>query len=645
MTSITDELRQEAERAGEIVSFPEQNFQNLEHLEHLEHQHESKLEVGGLKFEQHVTIVERVITQAKENPELYSGLYASAEFIGALKSIRSGSDDDEAYAMAWASLRVKIKKHKPNGITLEAIDDATKPDSEGSGDGNTASALIRLVTDHCELFFESTHDAFVTITGENITLKVGSSGFAEWVSYKYYMDSVKKSASEAAIKQATWTIKGICQHEGKKERVFMRVAKHDETGAYYLFMGDDKNSAIEITATGWRVVDQYPVKFWKPALSAAFPEPVTGGDINKLWDSCNIPEEYRLLILAWILDCWRIDTPYPVLGICGVQGSAKSSAQKNLVMVADPSTAPLRKAPKNDEDIIVAANNGHVVSFENMSYLSPKTQDTLCTMSTGGSFAKRALYTDNEESVTEIKSPCIINGIVSVITAQDLTERSIHVELPRIEQYRSEGELQKAFDSALPEIFGGLLELFVKTLAKLPHVEIVRPPRMVDFCLLGEAMAQSMEHDAGVFTELYNDNRKDSVLRSIESSPIASVVLEWAESFNDGTTLHNGTNQELFDKLVVYRHDKEGWPQGGTGLAKILKRNIPALQDVGIIVVPETGKKQRNTGRKVTITKRAQGAQGAQGLRDFTQEAGKVVEPVSNKGAYVMDSVKDKEPF
>ena len=51
-------------------------------------------------------------------------------------------------------------------------------------------------------------------------------------------------------------------------------------------MGDEKNRAPEITATGWRVLDRYPVTFWKPSTQAAIPEPISGGSINEHSEHC-----------------------------------------------------------------------------------------------------------------------------------------------------------------------------------------------------------------------------------------------------------------------------------------------------------------------------------------------------------------------
>ena len=597
MMNIIDEVRAEAEKTAAVDStffLSSQNERNdVQYVQYVQPP-ENAQELNNVELEKHIATVDSVIDRAKENP----GLYASTEFVEAMKFIREADDE------AWFRCRVKIKQEKPSGVLLSDIDDATRPDSEIGGERNVAAAVIALAVDRCELFYDSnTRDAYLTVKDSNDTLKIGSTACSEWLSYEYYKGSGHSSASEGAIKQASCTLSGLCKFEGTSERVFMRAAKHEGTGAYYLSMGDEKNRAIELTITGWRVLDKPPVRFCRSPLMAAFPEPVAGGDANKLWEFCNIPEEHRFLVLAWILECWRVDTPFPVLEVNGVQGSAKSTTTSKLRLLVDPSTVNLRSAPKSVEDIFVGAGNNWLLAYENLSYLPAKYQDAFCTIATGGGAGGRQLFTNGEEFLKEVKRPIIINGIPSLITAQDLTERSIHLELPRVERYLCEGDLQRGIEAALPEIFGGLLDLFVKTLAMLPTVKTSGRERMVDFCLLGEAMALSMGHKEGTFLELYNENRKDSVLRSIESSPVASAVLEMAEESPLDTVFH-GTYKQLLDKLIPYKgRDNEGWPKSPKGLSNALKRNIPALQDAGVIVKPQVSGPKSDKGNIITLKK------------------------------------------
>lgn len=550
------------------------------------------------ELERSVSIVEDVIRRGKDEP----GLYGSDDFKASWWFICENSDEQRL------RLRVEIKRNKPSGVPLKEIDGFGGSGGEGGGERNTAAELVGLATSAGQLFFdETTESGFLAVEGE--TIKIDSAACWRWLSYRYYRESGRSSASESAMKQASVTLNGIALHEGERERVFLRAGKHEESGAYYLHGVGEKWQTVEITATGWRLLDIPPVRFWKSGSAIPFPEPVRSGNIDRLWEFVNIPKDDQLLVLAWILEALRPDTPFPGLELCGVQGSAKSCTQRMLRSLTDASSMPLRAVPKNVEDSFVSAGNNWVVSLDNVSYLSSRLQDAFCIMATDGAHAGRKLYTNYDEAVVKIKRPVLLSCINNVVTAQDLISRTIHIELPAIEGCRRlESELDAAFNEAWPEIFGGLLDLFVKTLAMLPKTKLSPDAlRMADFNHLGEAMARALGHEPGAFTALYRGNYRESVQRAMESSPAVVAVVEMTED-SRSELVFEGTYKELFDKLTMkHKTENEGWPQGPKGLANALKRQIPALQEVGIIVMPETGAKQSNKGRRVVIRKREHG--------------------------------------
>jgi hypothetical protein len=504
---------------------------------------------------------------------------------------------------------VEIKKNKPSGVPLDEIDGFGSGGESGE-ERNTAAELVALATSAGELFFDETTDSgFLAVDGE--TMKIDSSACFRWLSYRYYRESGGSSASESAMKQASITLNGIALHDGRREQVFLRAGKHEETGAYYLHGIGEKSRVVEVTTTGWRLLEVAPVKFWRSGSAVPFPEPVAGGDVGRLWDLVNIPEAERLLVLAWILEAWRPDTPFPGIELCGVQGSAKSSTQKRLRSLIDASSAPLRAAPKTIEDAFVSAGNNWLVSLDNVSHLSSGLQDAFCIMATDGAYAARTLFTNTGETVMTIKRPVMLSSINNVVTAQDLVSRTVHIELPVIEgRRRLESELDAAFNEAWPGIFGGLLDLFVKTLAMLPKTELTADAlRMADFNHLGEAMARALGHEPGAFTALYRGNYRESVQRAMESSPVAVAVAEMVE-VAPYPTVFVGTYKELLERLHRYKTDNEGWPKSEKGLANALKRQMPALQEVGVVLIPEAGPKQSKKGRRVVIRKGERGERG-----------------------------------
>ena len=212
----------------------------------------------------------------------------------------------------------------------------------------------------------------------------------------------------------------------------------------------------------------------------------------------------------------------------------------------------------------------------------------------------RKHYTNDEESTISVKRPTIINSIPNVLTAQDATDRAITIECPRIE-YREESEINAAWEKAKPSIFGGLLDLFVKTLVQMPKVKLVNPPRMADFTRLGEAMSQSLGYQAGTFDTLYKANRSEGISRALEASPVGVAIRELVDDHNlISLMVFSGTMKKLLELLDKYKQDAHAWPKSPRGLGDSLRRQQPALNALGINI--EISKPNRD-GVNVVIKK------------------------------------------
>ena len=58
-----------------------------------------------------------------------------------------------------------------------------------------------------------------------------------------------------------------------------------------------------------------------------------------------------------------------MLAISGEQGSAKTVLSKMLKALVDPNVAPVRALPREERELMIAANNGYVLAFDNVSGL------------------------------------------------------------------------------------------------------------------------------------------------------------------------------------------------------------------------------------------------------------------------------------
>jgi pantothenate kinase-related protein Tda10 len=93
-------------------------------------------------------------------------------------------------------------------------------------------------------------------------------------------------------------------------------------------------------------------------LSLPTPATSNGGEIAKIRQFLNVNDANYVLILAWLVNCFRPDYPFPVLILSGEQGSAKSTTSRLLRELVDPNKTAFRSAPRDERDLVIAANNG-----------------------------------------------------------------------------------------------------------------------------------------------------------------------------------------------------------------------------------------------------------------------------------------------
>lgn len=515
--------------------------------------------------------VEAAIAKSQSDDD--PGAIFEPDIIEALRLIREHSRAE------YMRFRAKAKRANKDVLITE-LDREVKGSGEGNGDQTLAESIITLVRESATFFHDAEGLGYVSFeqNGHLENWPLGSKGFNHWCSFHAYTE-LGVAPSETTLKTVITALSGVAKHEGEQHEVFLRVAKRDDR--YYLDLCNEAWQAVEITATGWQVLDNPPVKFRRTDAMQVLPLPVKDGDINLLWPSVNIAEADRPLVKAWLLEAWRSETPFPVIELGGQQGSGKSDTQHRLRDLVDPNQVNLRAAPKTVEDIYVGARNNWLVSFNNLSHLTANQQDAFCTLASGGGFASRTLYTNADETVIECQRPAIFNGIATLATAQDLVDRLIRLDLPEIKKRRRGAELAAEFEKHRPAILGGLLDLFIKTLARLQAVKIDPLPRMADFATLGEAMMQAQDHPAGVFLQRYQAARERAVIQALESSPVAGAVQEFIERNPGG---YSGLIKKLFELLEDYRTESEGWPRSSKGFADALRRHAPGLAVLSIKV-------------------------------------------------------------
>ena len=446
-----------------------------------------------------------------------------------------------------------------------------------------ATNLVMLAEARCELFTDHNGEAHTRFSLEDHieTYRISSSMFRDWLA-KQFWETESKVPGESAMSSAITTLNGIAKFNNDQRKVFQRVGKLEDK--YYLDLADEQWRTIEISDSGWRVLEKPPVIFVRTSSMRSLPEPKETGDLDLLWNYINIPKEDRFLLLAWILECFRRNTPDPILELTGEQGSGKSLTHNNIRDLIDPNKVNLRSVPEKREDLFVPAGHSLIVSLENVSRLSPSMQDALCSLSTGGGFAARGLYTNDEEFVLKLQRPVIINGIAGVVTRADLLDRTLSLELPRLEERQSSSTLCEAFERDRPAILSALLDIFVEVINYLPSIKISpkKLPRMGDFAQIGEAIYQIKGYKSGKFLFDYKMNRERGIRQTLDSSPVGQAIQSFMEC--SSFSRFDGTIKQLLKELESFKPDQEGWVKTPRGLGDTLRRLGPALSSVNIDV-------------------------------------------------------------
>ena len=533
------------------------------------------------------------------------GNIESALRVDVLKALVALKLNPETLGLYLKLLNDLVSSHKSikKGDIEKSVKALSPEDVKNEARVSAADELVALVTESCELFTDQQDEGFASIQ-KNTHIEVwpiNSSSFKDWVSIAAYQ-ATGKSPRAAAVADAFSTLNGIAKHEGEQLDVHLRVASDGNAG-HLLDICDDLWRVIHITSSGWEILDESPVKFRRTKASKPLPIPLQGGTLNDLKALVNVDPADDLLLVAALLDSIRIDTAYPVIELIGEQGSGKSTTANNMRRLVDPSAVNLRNAPKSVEDIFVGARNNHVVCLNNLSRLSGDEQDALCNLSTGGGFAGRKLYTNDEESVYEAKRPVILNGINAVATQPDLISRLVRLECPTLEENierLSDEDLANIYERQAPLAMGFLLDTLASALAILPNIQLIDKPRLMDFAKLGAAVGQVLDPVSGerAFATRYQQSREAASLQALDGMPVIYALVEYLEIHAPYT----GNYSELLKAIerTIGKTADSAWPKSARGFSDAIRRAKPTMNLLGWNV--NAGPRTR-TGATVTIKK------------------------------------------
>ncbi len=461
----------------------------------------------------------------------------------------------------------------------------------------TAKILVEIARTEAELWHNDRQRGYATIGRRSLPIR--ATQFRQWLTSRYRKVSGGHVANSDAIANALTAIEAEAVCDGPTYDAYTRVARHN--GRIYLHLADEPDTVIEIGPGYWRESDNPPVRFRRSPNAKPLPMPKRGGSLDPLRRLLNIESDSQFaLVVGWLCGALRGAGPYPTLVITGNHGSGKSTAENTIKRLIDPTAGGLRSQPREERDLMVAANNSHVLAFDNFSTLPDWLSDSLCRLATGGGLSTRGLYTDDDEVVFEAVKPTILNGINDFVSRPDLLDRAILLHLPTIpdDRRRTEDAYWADFGAAHPLLLGAILDRLAHGLAHLDTTDLAALPRMADFARF--AVACESAGESGQFLRAFGENENAANEQAIENSSLAIAIVELLATRDSW----EGTPTDLLavlaerSRLAATARD---WPKTASVLSGKLTRLAPSLRKSRQIEIAKghcgTGDKRSRTVR------------------------------------------------
>jgi hypothetical protein len=509
------------------------------------------------------------------------------------RGVSVGWDAADALAAGWDEKRTAglVAAATPFGEKL------ARPRRSQQRDDLIAAVIN---TEGVELWRDTSGATYATVPTrghlENWSLRVY--GFERWLAGLHYQKTGGALTGQA-LDDIRRTLEIKAYAEGSTYDPAVRVGA--QNGKLYLDLCDDEWRAVEIAATGWRIIDRAPIKFLRSMSARALPEPQAGDVIERLRGFINVASDDDFkLIVSWLVAALRPGSPFPILIINGTQGTGKTVLCRLLRQLIDPDIALLSSPAANERDLVLAAANTWMIAYDNLSGVDGFLNDAMCRVSVGGGFRTRALHTNRDEAVFYVQRPVLLNGIPALTDAADLADRSVVVNLVSIapDRRRTEAEFWLEFESVRPRIIGALLEGAQRALADIDRIQIERPGRMADFEKWSMAAAPAFGWTAVEFQSAYRKNQTSVVDDTFEADAVAVAI-------HDFVTRHHSAGWEgsptdlliALDNTVPERtRAARSWPKSPAQLGNRVKRAKPILEHKGFAI------DRRHSGtRSITI--------------------------------------------
>src|SRR5262249_43440559 len=152
------------------------------------------------------------------------------------------------------------------------------------------------LTDLCEFWHDANRVGYAsfTVNSHREHWPVRSRDFRMWLSGQFY-EATGGAIGGQALEDGIRILEARSVNDGPEYEPFVRVGRHGDK--LYLDLCDASWRAVEITATGWSVIDKAPPKMLRSSSMRQLPEPQAGGMIEELHEFLNLRSDDDFILV------------------------------------------------------------------------------------------------------------------------------------------------------------------------------------------------------------------------------------------------------------------------------------------------------------------------------------------------------------
>ncbi|MDP9486514.1 MAG: hypothetical protein M3Q49_12160, partial [Actinomycetota bacterium] len=391
----------------------------------------------------------------------------------------------------------------------------------------------------------------------------------------------EKAPSNDGLIGARRVLDMLAHDSGDVRELHTRAAFHEGAVFYELSPG----RVVRIDEKDWKMDPDPPVYFRAVKNLQPLPTPADGGSLEDIAGCVNLKTDRdRRLFLTYVVLTTLAHIPRPILQTTGVMGSGKSTASRIVKRLLDPTGNEAVTVDRRD--FLQKAAHCYLLMLDNQNSLPEWALDTLCRLVTGESDSKRVLYTDDEDLVWSMKRGVLLNGINPPSDRGDVQDRTLPIELERIDKRERlpEEDFWMQFSLKHPELLGAVFDALSKALRARHTVRLEERPRLADWGLYAAAMYESQGWGVDVFVEDWQGVEETQQQGTLDGSIVAQAVILYMKDKDrvelSAAKLHAAIEDATGDDLDL--GDDKTWPKTGRTLWKKIREVTPLLEVHGI---------------------------------------------------------------